>query len=344
MNSVARFNNFDVLRLLAATQVMLGHGINQFSAHGLYWLEDLIEYFPGVPVFFIISGYLIGSAYERRVSNTGFYIDRVRRIYPALYFSLIMSVIIVFVFSLPVVNSEFFVWVFTQMTFMQNYDPEFLSGFGVGKLNPPLWTIAVEIQFYVLVPVIFFLINKLEIKTLVFLFVSLILLKEFNNILHINGGLGSKLFNQSAIPHLYLFVLGVFLSIRKDLVKKYASGKFFHWLGVYSLVVLVSVLVGVETQSNWQSGFVSLSLGMMAISFAFSYVEKLKVFRPKYDLSYGIYIYHYIVINVLVEVGYSGVEGLILMILVTLGVSIISWRYIEEPFIRKKSHRKLAVS
>ena len=90
-------NNFDLLRLFAATQVFLQHakwhmGINPEL---FYWLS----YFPGVPIFFFISGYLLYISYEKNCQNNNYYyyffINRILRIYPALFLSFFISIFLI---------------------------------------------------------------------------------------------------------------------------------------------------------------------------------------------------------------------------------------------------------
>lgn len=58
-NEISRENNFDLIRLFAALQVLLGHGINHLQILGYDEILDVISFFPGVMVFFVISGFLI---------------------------------------------------------------------------------------------------------------------------------------------------------------------------------------------------------------------------------------------------------------------------------------------
>jgi len=52
-------NNFDLVRLLAALQVILVHG---YGVEYLPWLNSAIAMFPGVPMFFVISGFLVSAS------------------------------------------------------------------------------------------------------------------------------------------------------------------------------------------------------------------------------------------------------------------------------------------
>jgi peptidoglycan/LPS O-acetylase OafA/YrhL len=56
------------------------------------------------------------------------------------------------------------------------------------------------------------------------------------------------------------------------------------------------------------------------------------------DLSYGTYIYHMPLINILVEKGYTGDPRWILVVVSgTLALAFLSWKLVEKPALRKKT-------
>ena len=57
-------NNFDLLRIFAATEVMLGHSFGHLQIAEPFGVS-IFRNFSGVPIFFVISGYLISASYER---------------------------------------------------------------------------------------------------------------------------------------------------------------------------------------------------------------------------------------------------------------------------------------
>jgi peptidoglycan/LPS O-acetylase OafA/YrhL len=59
-------NNFDLLRILAATQVLGFHLVGHFGLDVGYL--HILEAMPGVPIFFVISGYLVSDSLERSKS------------------------------------------------------------------------------------------------------------------------------------------------------------------------------------------------------------------------------------------------------------------------------------
>jgi peptidoglycan/LPS O-acetylase OafA/YrhL len=53
-----RYNNFDLLRLLAAVQVMFCHAIEYFKIPLNNYIVELVYAFPGVPIFFALVDFL----------------------------------------------------------------------------------------------------------------------------------------------------------------------------------------------------------------------------------------------------------------------------------------------
>src|SRR5690606_1272838 len=89
-------NNFDLIRLLAALQVAVLHVLYYLSPQ---WRDhapfQLLAVFPGVPIFFFISGFLISRAYERASSTRNYARNRALRIFPALHVCVLLNLIAV---------------------------------------------------------------------------------------------------------------------------------------------------------------------------------------------------------------------------------------------------------
>ena len=66
------------------------------------------------------------------------------------------------------------IWIISQVTIFQFYNPFWLREYGVGVLNGSLWTIPVEMQFYFLIPFIY-LFSKKQIIFLIILTIFILL-------------------------------------------------------------------------------------------------------------------------------------------------------------------------
>ena len=138
-----RPNNFDIIRLLAALQVVFFHSVGHFEIQ-TNWFIDSFRYLSGVPIFFFMSGLMVSASYERNSNTKQYAINRMFRIYPGLWVCFIVGVISVLVFGSGQFGrgslSSVATWVFAQMSLFQSYNPSFLRDYGHGVLNGSLWT------------------------------------------------------------------------------------------------------------------------------------------------------------------------------------------------------------
>ncbi|MDB6087467.1 MAG: hypothetical protein JWN85_251 [Gammaproteobacteria bacterium] len=122
-------------------------------------LELGLSWFPGVPVFFVVSGLLVSRSYERSPSLREYYRNRALRILPGLWVCLDASVAVICIAGVatlgPISSGDWLLWWAAQMTLFQQYQPAFLHNLGTGLFNGSLWTIPVELEFYLLLPLLY---------------------------------------------------------------------------------------------------------------------------------------------------------------------------------------------
>src|SRR5947208_2952799 len=99
MTNVNRQNNFDLIRLFAALQVVLLHATYHLEISNSLWDDFLkcVRPFPGVPIFFTISGFLIFASYDSNQSIKKYLKNRYLRIYPLLYVITIITTILLMI-------------------------------------------------------------------------------------------------------------------------------------------------------------------------------------------------------------------------------------------------------
>jgi peptidoglycan/LPS O-acetylase OafA/YrhL len=215
--------------------------------------------------------------------------------------------------------------------------------YGVGVLNGSLWTISVELQFYILVPLIYlvFGIGGAEGKSralvlLVCFFLVFYLLRLFYMPTH-GESLVFRLFSVSFAPWFWMFLVGVVFQKNFKILHRMLSGR--------ALVVLpVYILFAWYTADRFEFGLGNeinpvsyLLLASLVFSFAYTAPHIGRAFLRGNDISYGVYIYHMPVVNLFVFYGFVGAGGYIAaVVLITILLASASWFAVEKNLIRFK--------
>lgn len=341
-----RVNNFDLLRLFASVQVAFFHTSTHLRAP-IDWPLPLVVLFgealPGVPMFFVISGFLISASWEKNNSPALYARNRCLRIFPALWVCLGVSIVTAAVFGgVDFLRPEVLPWIAAQLTVVQFYNPAFLREYGVGVLNGSLWTIPVELQFYLLLPVLYFALGLARRQGnggLLFLTAVSIAINRYFAAL---GGpqaesLAIKLLGVTLAPYLYMFLLGVLLQRNFSYLGPYLVGRAAIWTALYIAAVAANFALGLPFGGNNLQPVLMLLLAGMVVSWAFTFPTLSERLLTGNDISYGIYIYHIVVVNILVSQGATGSLWWVgVALLVTLAAAWLSWVAVERTVLAMK--------
>lgn len=341
----------DLLRFFAFAAVYIHHSIPEpSSTTGLMWKSVPRN---GMGLFFVLSSYLITELLLRERNKTGsvhiraFYVRRILRIWP-LYFTFIVVCVVaglaypIFRLSVPLVVAF--------VLFAGNWYSAFRGAPGpIG----PLWSISVEEQFYLLWPTL----AKLGGRKAIWIFslalfpvawVALAVLTA-----HPRNNPDLRIWFDSFVQFQY-FGIGAILALvlegrtpRSNFGQRlllivvgigcWCFSSFACGLGTYGQLSTADVL----------SGFTAIGLGCVLIFAGFLGMEAKDVPKPLLycgKISYGLYVVHWFCMEVLkytlLNLGVSMSETNLLRPLLalpcTFGLAILSYRYVEKPFLRLK--------
>ena len=130
-----RRNNFDLIRLAAAAQVMLVHLSDNLFRHENAVIH-LLRVFPGVPIFFLISGFLISASWERNSDWRVYARSRFLRIMPGYWAVFLFSLAaIVFGSGIDLLAHlrDLILWIAAQLAFLSEVDV--LRHDGAGRIE-----------------------------------------------------------------------------------------------------------------------------------------------------------------------------------------------------------------
>ena len=335
-------NNFDLLRILAATQVLYFHTLWHLEINAPLW-SPVFQYFPGVPVFFVISGYLVSASYERSESLTRYFGNRFLRIFPGLWVCLVLTVIVALGFGFDFLHFRGVAWIVMQMAGLI-YTPDFLAGFGFGSYNGSLWTIPLELQFYCVLPLVYLLARQVPSPNLVlFMLLAIFVTIAFFSALYLPD-MGQpkttteKLFDYLFVRHFHMFMAGLVLQRLDAYKSQLIFGKGFLWIAAY---LLFCYMVPPSAASLVAS---QLILAVCTVSLAYTLPGIANKLLRGNDISYGVYIYHGLILNIMFTMHlFHRTKYLLIVWVGTCLAGYLSWVLVERKFLRRKREKLKAL-
>jgi peptidoglycan/LPS O-acetylase OafA/YrhL len=333
-------NDIQGLRGLAILSVAIFHFFPNLLPNG----------FLGVDLFFVISGYLITTIIIRDLNKNNFsffnfYIKRFKRIYPSILLLLLTFSLILFFFLLPVDLKNFFNSVLSTLFFIPNIYFWLNGGYfgSVSELKPMLhmWSLGVEIQFYIFFPIFLILLFKYFKKNIIFLFILCIIFSYLLNLYLINID-GANLAFFMLPNRIWEFLIGGLVAI----IPTSRLNSLLHLIIYYFFLITLFFLIILDFNIDliFRSTLLILSFffliyfGKVNQSSYYSLLgNKIFVFFGK--ISYSFYLWHW---PILVLAKYYFVRPLnfyesCFFLFISFSISYLNWYLIENHFRFKSS-------
>lgn len=337
MHPRLKANNFDLLRFLFAGTVVLVHA-HVLSGHpDLQLLSAALSSEVAVRGFFVVSGILVFMSFENSRSLGSYTEKRIRRIYPAYFVAVMLGALFLVTLS-TVAPADYFSleWVkyvlanLVFLNFIQGTLPGVFPDNIFREVNGALWTLKIEVMFYAVIPVI-----VLACRRFGCLWVLAIIYAASALYTYILTGLaettGSPVYVVLArqLPgQLTYFISGALIYYYLDVFEKHLL-KF--------LIPAICVLIA----HKFYPLPVLEPLALATVVAFFGFFLYAGNFGKHGDFSYGIYILHFPILQVLVHTGFferSPYFALAVACVLVMGAAVLMWNFVEKRFLLRSSH------
>ena len=347
MNSKDYRPDIDGLRAIAVLSVMIYHARFNFGENILF-----PGGFLGVDIFFVISGFLITNILYKNINLemgkylSDFYIRRIRRIFPALLFLLIILTpftgIIFHNYYLDTYSKS----AISTLFFYSNY---FFWSLGeeyaaFSSLYHPLlhtWSLSVEEQFYLIFPIILYISHRIFKKYLLYFLILTFLVSI----------IGSEIFSKQYASFNFYSLLsryweislgGILAIIKMNHVTKNINYKFLPEIGL--IFIVFSFFYYDDSYFHPQLKTSLAVIGTSVIIFfnnesslTYKFLSRKPIVKVGL-ISYSLYLWHYPIFSLARSLSIDEITFIIkiILIIIIFIISLISFKYIEQPFRKRQ--------
>lgn len=289
--------------------------------------------------FFVISGLLVFGSLERSRSIRTYASKRLRRLYPAYAVVIIIPALV----SLAIVGVGEWAGVARYLganllfaNFLAPTLPGLFEDNRFIEVNGALWTLKIEVMFYIGLPVIALVMRWFGKAWWVFLAMTYVAAEAWRLLVpvHLDHSLAPEIARQ--LPGQMAF---------------FASGMALWKLGDFAKSRSMFLLLGglVLTAASFAHPMLEplRAAGVAGVVAGFSYVPGPALPAARFgDISYGVYITHFPILQALMMAGvFAAIPfggGFALAALLVVIASFALWHLVERPALRRDSHYRLA--
>jgi peptidoglycan/LPS O-acetylase OafA/YrhL len=367
LNPRIHFERIDILRGVAAIMVMLYHVIvignfTTFPSWGPF--QILRNGWMGVNLFFVISGFVITLSLSREKiakpnkARLNFMTRRWFRIAPLYYFTIFIFIAFLQPHLLFLSAKSMAAHFGTHALFLHNLHPQ-----TTGSIVGPNWTVALEMQFYLLMSFLITILFTWNRFKLLLIFVLSAWIWRYSTTLYLEPG-KSVVNDQSILSNMLpgtldQFFVGILLALlwlssretESKLSKRFERSALNCLLYMCLFSVSFAFNLYLLSHTNYWSNtlmivfyktMLAFSFGLLVLAFMTIPNKRFVIDLPLQYLgriSYGIYLWHIIVLVTIMErmpwlIGYK-----LMFIVSAISISLASMSYhlIEKPMIEKGS-------
>ena len=345
----------DGLRGLAILLVITFHYFGSIKIFSLGWT--------GVDLFFVLSGYLITSRifFLKKEKNffSSFYTNRALRILPVYFATLLIFFTAINIIS-PNKNFEVFKYYHSNwwsfLLFFQNWT--FISQMPVPDHLLHFWTLAVEEQFYLIWPIFLFIfLNSKRLYLIMMLVLVIVIIFRCTLYLQYPDLSDYQHYFYNTFCRMDSFIIGgmLFLLQQKRNLKKFE---------IYLFIPLIFLVAGLYFTNTKQANLFMSTLGYTFLAILFAGIINFITLNPESTLSrffkfkwlkftgkisYGLYIFHWIVLvtfqsklNFLISTKMQFDDpvsywlSLIVCLVISFIISVVSFYCFEFYFLKLK--------
>lgn len=333
-------NRFDLIRFLLAAGVFAYHAVALSAVKPGGPLELALADFAEVCIqgFFIVSGALVAGSLARASGLADYAGKRVRRLFPA--YAVVLLIPAIASLSLTQDVAGVLRYLAANLTFLNFLEPNLPGLFAANRfteVNGALWTLKIEVMFYAVLPLILLVLTRLGRLWWAGILALYLGAGTWAALvpLALEGQGGLSLARQ--LPgQMAFFAMGIVLWKTEPQLRR-------RWraLAVSGTILLAATLIHPALEP-----LRALALAGLIAGAAFAPGPPLSPARFG-DISYGLYITHFPILQAMDAAGLVAALGLpaflaLAAVLVILA-SLALWHLVEKPALRPSSHyRKVA--